>query len=187
MGVQSFGVELPFFFISGWLINKMGHINAMTMVLFAFGVRLCLYSSLTNPWWVLPIELMQGVTFALFYATMTTYANIVAPHGTAATLQVCTNSIPFMNAHTKIRNFYFIQGLVGAIFEGIGVSAGSFLGGYMMNEIGGSNTFRIFGIVAMILSVIHFIAQYFLEKYSTEPGKDIVHTITQEKYTYNGW
>lgn len=80
-----------------------------------------------------------------------------------------------------------MQGLVGAIFEGIGVSAGSFLGGYMMNEVGGSETFRIFGIAAMILSVIHFIAQYFLEKYSTEPGKEITHTITQEKYTYNGW
>lgn len=89
LAVQSFGGELPFFFISGWLVNKMGHSNAMTMVLFAFGVRLCLYSSLSDPWWVLPIELMQGVTFALFYATMATYANIVAPHGTAATLQVC--------------------------------------------------------------------------------------------------
>lgn len=89
LGVQSFGGELPFFFIAGWVINKMGHINAMTMVLFAFGIRLCLYSALSNPWWVLPIELMQGMTFALFYATMATYANIVAPHGTAATLQVC--------------------------------------------------------------------------------------------------
>lgn len=88
MGIQCFGGELPFFFISGWLLNKIGHVNAMTLVLFTFGVRLCLYSLLTNPWWVLPIELMQGITFGVFYSTMATYASIVAPAGTAATLQV---------------------------------------------------------------------------------------------------
>lgn len=88
LGIQCFGGELPFFFISGWVIKKLGHVNAMTMVLFTFGIRLFLYSLLTNPWWVLPIELMQGITFGIFYATMTMYANIVAPNGTAATLQV---------------------------------------------------------------------------------------------------
>lgn len=86
--IQSFGGELPFFFISGWLISKLGHINSMTLVLFVFGVRLCLYSILTNPWWVLPIEFTQGMTFGIFYTAMTMYANVVAPSGTAATLQV---------------------------------------------------------------------------------------------------
>lgn len=56
----------------------------------------------------------------------------------------------------------------------------------MMNVVGGSETFRIFGILALILSVVHYIVQLFLEKYSTEPGKEIAHTVTQEKYTYNG-
>lgn len=88
MGIQCFGGELPFFFISGWLLKKIGHINAMTLVLFTFGIRLFLYSLLSNPWLVLPIELMQGVTFGVFYSTMATYASIVAPPGTAATLQV---------------------------------------------------------------------------------------------------
>lgn len=56
-----------------------------------------------------------------------------------------------------------------------------------MNVLGGSETFRIFGIGALILSVVHHIVQYFLEKYSIEPGKEIIaHTVTQEKYTYNG-
>lgn len=86
--IQSFGGELPFFFISGWFINKVGHVNSMTLVLFTLGIRLTLYSVLTNPWWVLPIEFSQGITFGIFYATMATYANIVAPSGTAATLQV---------------------------------------------------------------------------------------------------
>lgn len=87
-GIQCFGGELPFFFISGWFINKVGHVNAMTLVLFIMGIRLTLYSVLTNPWWVLPIEFTQGMTYGIFYATMAMYANAVAPSGTAATLQV---------------------------------------------------------------------------------------------------
>lgn len=88
MGIQCFGGELPFFFLSGWILKKIGHINAMSLVLVGFGVRFLLYSVLSNPWWVLPIELLNGVTFGLFYSTMTSYASIVAPVGTEATLQV---------------------------------------------------------------------------------------------------
>lgn len=88
MGIQCFGGELPFFFLSGWLLKRIGHIHAMSLVLLCFGIRFMLYSVLTNPWWVLPIELMQGVTFGIFYSTMTSYASLVAPSGTEATLQV---------------------------------------------------------------------------------------------------
>jgi len=70
----------------------------MSLVLFAFGVRFLIYSILENPWWCLPVELFQGFTFGLFYATMASYASIVAPPGTEAT----------------------VQGSVGAVFEGIG-------------------------------------------------------------------
>lgn len=88
MGIQCFGGELPFFFLSGWILKKIGHINAMSLVLIGFGVRFLLYSVLSNPWWVLPIELLNGITFGLFYSTMASYASIVAPIGTEATLQV---------------------------------------------------------------------------------------------------
>lgn len=88
MGIQCFGGELPFFFISGKLLKKIGHVNAMSLVLFGFGVRFFLYSLLKNPWYVLPIELLNGVTFGVFYATMASYASIVAPPGTEATMQV---------------------------------------------------------------------------------------------------
>lgn len=70
------------------------------------------------------------------------------------------------------------------MFEGVGVSAGSFIGGYLMNEFGGSATFRLFGVVAIIFSVIHFIVQTVLDKYVDDVGKKF--HISPEKYTYNG-
>lgn len=45
-----------------------------------------------------------------------------------------------------------------------------------MKEVGGSDTFLIFGIGALALSVVHFIVQYLMEKYSAEPGKEKAHT-----------
>lgn len=85
-------------FLTGRILRKIGHVHAMSLVLFAFGVRFVIYSVLKNPWWCLPVELFQGFTFGLFYATMTSYASIVSAPGTEAT----------------------VQGAVGAVFEGIG-------------------------------------------------------------------
>lgn len=70
----------------------------MAIVIGTFGIRFLLYSMLENPWWVLPIELMQGLTYGIFYTNMATYAYVVSPEGTAAT----------------------VQGIVGAAFEGVG-------------------------------------------------------------------
>lgn len=78
------------FFVSGYILKKVGHINMMSIVLLAFGVRFILYSLLSDPWWALPIELFQGITFGMFYPTMTSYANIVSLPGTETTVQVLT-------------------------------------------------------------------------------------------------
>lgn len=69
--------------------------------------------------------------------------------------------------------------MVGAIFEGIGVSSGSFLCGYLMKLYGGSITFRIFGIGAICLSFIHYFVQRFMESYTSRHGKTI--TLAQNK------
>jgi hypothetical protein len=93
-----FFTEYYNFLLAGRILRKIGHVHAMSLVLFAFGLRFLIYSFLENPWWCLPVELFQGFTFGLFYATMASYASIVALPGTEAT----------------------VQGTVGAVFEGIG-------------------------------------------------------------------
>uniref|UniRef100_A0A1B6D4I8 Major facilitator superfamily associated domain-containing protein n=1 Tax=Clastoptera arizonana TaxID=38151 RepID=A0A1B6D4I8_9HEMI len=141
MAVQCFGGELPFFFLSGWILKKIGHLNAMSLVLFIFGIRFLLYSMLTDPWWCLPIELFQGFTYSILYATMASYASLVAPPGTENT----------------------VQGLVGAIFEGLGVSTGSFIGGILFSKMDGAMVFRICGSTAVLSSVLHALTHFFLK------------------------
>uniref|UniRef100_A0A336LKW0 CSON013643 protein n=2 Tax=Culicoides sonorensis TaxID=179676 RepID=A0A336LKW0_CULSO len=149
MAIQCFGGELPFFILSGYILKKIGHINTMTLVLCAFGLRFLCYSFLTNPWYTIPIEFLNGLCFGLFYATMASYASIVAPAGTEATL----------------------QGLTGAVFEGIGVSLGSLLGGRLMGKIGGSLLFRYFGIAAWVAAALHALVQRFIKKPTKLHGK----------------
>ncbi|XP_023942690.1 major facilitator superfamily domain-containing protein 6-A isoform X2 [Bicyclus anynana] len=135
--IQTFGGEIPFMFVSGHVIQKFGHTNTMSLVLFGFGVRFLLYSVVTDPWWILPIEMFQGITFGMFYPTMTSYATVVSPPGSETT----------------------VQGLVGAVFEGVGSSLGSFIGGRLYAAYGGWNTFLYFGIGALVACAVHALAQ----------------------------
>ncbi|XP_063240921.1 major facilitator superfamily domain-containing protein 6-like isoform X2 [Bacillus rossius redtenbacheri] len=130
--VQTFGGELPFLFLSGGVLARLGHVHTMSLVLAAYGARLLLYSLLADPWWSLPIELLHGPTYGLMYATMASYASIAAPPGTEATA----------------------QGLVGAVFEGVGASLGSLLGGILYQR-GGAFTFRVYGVGALVALCVH--------------------------------
>nr|CAD7403617.1 unnamed protein product [Timema poppensis] len=158
MGIRCFGGELPFFFLSGRILKMIGHIHAMSLVLAAFSIRFFLYAALTNPWWCLPIELLQGITYGIFYTAMASYANIAAPPGTEAT----------------------VQGLVGAVFEGVGMSLGSLLGGVLYNLYGGGKAFLIYAITSLILFLAHVLVQYFLSK---SPQHKIVFNGMTTRYT----
>ncbi|XP_055373689.1 major facilitator superfamily domain-containing protein 6-like [Condylostylus longicornis] len=125
--------EIPVFFWSGYLLKKFGHVNCMHIIFGAFIARFFYYSLLLNPWWVLPIELLNGITYGLLLATMASYANYIALPGMEAT----------------------IQGLVGALFQGVGVSTGTFVAGYLFEFFTGNIAFMIFGILGLSTLIIH--------------------------------
>lgn len=162
VAVQCLIGEVPFFFFSGWIINKLGHIHTMTLIMVSFAARLLLYSVIPNPWWFLPVELFNGLTFGLFYACMVSYASILAPSGTEATMQV---RIIFCDYFViNLFTFFLCQGLVGALFEGVGVSIGSFTAGLMYEQYGGQWTFGIFGLTALGLAVLHSVVQFIISR-----------------------
>ncbi|XP_075229092.1 major facilitator superfamily domain-containing protein 6-A-like isoform X2 [Lycorma delicatula] len=138
--LQSFCGEIPFFFLNAWVLNKIGHINAMSLTLFTFGTIFILYSILKNPVHFLPISFLNGITFSTMYATMASYASIIAPPGTEATM----------------------QGLIGSVYEGLGVSFGSFIAGLLMQYLEGDKVFRLYGIIALTMCVLHILIQFIL-------------------------
>lgn len=60
--------EVLFFLISGKIIKKLGYIHCMTFCFLCYALRLFLISLITNPWYLVAVEiLMQGCTYALCY------------------------------------------------------------------------------------------------------------------------
>lgn len=85
-GVQCFGGEIPFFFWSGWIIKKIGYINCMALSMGTTSVRMYLYTVIWNPAWVILIELLNGVSFALALSVKMSYAKKISPPGTFNTV-----------------------------------------------------------------------------------------------------
>lgn len=85
-GVQCFGGEIPFYFWSGWIIKKFGQSNCMALVLGALAVRMYLYTVIWNPVWVIPIELLNGVSFALGCSVVMSYTKAISPPDTINTI-----------------------------------------------------------------------------------------------------
>ena len=90
--------EIIMLFLAGKIIKLIGHIPCLYIALFSYFVRFLGYSFLTNAWYVLPIELIHGVSFGLMYAAASAYASIISPKGMSAT----------------------VQGLIGGLYFGFG-------------------------------------------------------------------
>lgn len=68
MGISRFitcAAEVPMFQVAGALQDKLGVWNLLIITQIAFVIRFCYYSMLSNPWFVLPCELLHGFTFAV--------------------------------------------------------------------------------------------------------------------------
>lgn len=52
-----------------------------------FALRFLLYSIIRDPLWVLPVELLNGITFGLSYIAGISYSAKIAPVGSEGTVQ----------------------------------------------------------------------------------------------------
>lgn len=97
--------------IIGYILKHVDHMNVFSMMFFMFTVIFSLYSIIEDPVWALPVEFLNGITFALAYAAAISYAAVVSPVGAEGTL----------------------QGIIGTILNGIGIPI--FLYIYKLNRL----------------------------------------------------
>lgn len=62
--------EFPFFFYSGAMLKYFGAVPVQLLALLAYAGRTFYYSYVEDPWTVLPVELLHGLTFALTWAAV---------------------------------------------------------------------------------------------------------------------
>eukprot|EP00903_Cladosiphon_okamuranus_P010272 g9726.t1 len=113
--------EVLFFHLSGPLIRRVGVRRVIALAQLAFIIRFVYYSILREPWWVLPAEVLHGLTFAAMWAATTDYAHQISP------------------AHLRTT----IQGTVSGVYGGLGHGLGSTLGGLLYAGLGARRCFAV--------------------------------------------
>ncbi|CAM9669265.1 unnamed protein product [Pylaiella littoralis] len=117
--------EVPFFYLSGPLIRRLGVRGVIGLTQLAYLTRFIYYATLREPWWVLPAEVLHGLTFAAMWAATTDYAHGIAP------------------AHLRTT----IQGVVSGLHWGLGFGLGAILGGVLYAGLGAQRCFAVSGVL----------------------------------------
>lgn len=115
--------EIFAYFFSFRLITQIGHVKVLCLGLVGNILRFLYISWLTNPWYVLPFEFMQGITHAAVWASCCSYI----AHNTPQQLRASA------------------QGVLQGIHHGLGRGCGAVIGGIFVKNFGTTSTFRGYG------------------------------------------
>lgn len=136
--------EIFAYFFSFRLITQIGHVKVLCLGLIGNILRFLYISYLTNPWWVLPFEFMQGITHAAVWAACCSYIAHNSPQ------------------HLRIS----AQGVLQGLHHGLGRGCGAVIGGIFVSYFGTTATFRGYGIICIFV----LIAFIFINFYRKEEG-----------------
>lgn len=134
--------EVIVFQFAGKLINILGNFKLLFLSLAAFIVRLLGYSYLYDPWWVLPIELLHGFTYAAMWSSCVAYGSSISPP------QVVTTVI----------------GLLTGVHFGLGWGLGGVLGGIVYQYYGARVLFRGCAVMCGIGMVLQLLTEMVLKR-----------------------
>ncbi|PRP86607.1 major facilitator transporter [Planoprotostelium fungivorum] len=84
--------EIPAFFFSGYILQRISTKAGILIGTGTFTLRFLLYFFISNPWLVLPVELLNGLTYGLLYTCAVRLASDLAPQGLEATAQAIDNN-----------------------------------------------------------------------------------------------
>ncbi|XP_077996786.1 major facilitator superfamily domain-containing protein 6-like [Glandiceps talaboti] len=134
--------EIGTFFISHHIIATVGHIGILCLGLASYIIRFIAYAYLSNPWWVLPVEILQGISFAASWVALTSYMALVVPCDSFAT----------------------VQGILHGAYWGLGLGVGSIVGGLFIDSYGAVKTFIGFAFANCVILLLFIIVQWLSPK-----------------------
>ncbi|KAJ8028477.1 Major facilitator superfamily domain-containing protein 6 [Holothuria leucospilota] len=132
--------ETPFLYFSGKIIQRIKYQGVVYSTLLAYAIRYICYAIIRNPWAVLPVTLLHGITYGIGWPGFTMYANQIAPPGMSATLQSIKSSACF----------------------GGGFIIGNFAGGFIYDTFGPQTLFFGNAALCILTGVVFFIGDCIL-------------------------
>ncbi|CAB3378367.1 Hypothetical predicted protein [Cloeon dipterum] len=118
--------SMPFLFGAERITKKVGHVNIIVIAFFSHSLRLIGYSLIDDPWWSFPFEAMEASAVHLMWVAAATYCTLLAPHNLLAS----------------------IIGILGMAHFSLGRGFGSFVGGFLISEVGAREAFQAMGYMA---------------------------------------
>ncbi|EDO33207.1 predicted protein [Nematostella vectensis] len=112
--------EIPVFPAASHLIKRYGHVGVLFLSLTCFIIRLVCYTFLHDPWYVLLIEPLHGITLAIMWSTCVSFASVVSPP------EIYTS----------------MEGVIAGVHYGLGWGLGVVIGGWFYHAYGVRNLFR---------------------------------------------
>ena len=117
--------EAPFLYFGKTFLNWFGEYWLIVFAMIAMIIRLSCYYFITNPWFILPFQLLHAFSFGAILVAGVSYSSKLFPPEYSTTA----------------------QGVFNASFHGAGAALGCLVTSYMMNEFDGAYTFLCIAIV----------------------------------------
>ncbi len=135
--------EVVIFFFGNRLVRKLGSYGLLLLALVMSGIRLLLLGLIDTISMVMALQVFGGMVFPAMWLAGVYYADESAPAGLKSSA----------------------QGLFGAMVFGVGAAISGFLGGLLLESIGGRGMFFVLGIIVLAgIAIAEGIRRIFPEK-----------------------
>ena len=139
--------EIPVLFFGNQLIQRLKPYGLLMLAMVVSGVRLLLFAASSTPNLVMLLQLFAGLTFPAMWVAGVSYADDNAPPGMGATA----------------------QGLFGAMVFGFGMAMGGFLGGLLLENLGGQGMYLVVGVIVLAIVALSWLGERLLAERPAAP------------------
>jgi PPP family 3-phenylpropionic acid transporter len=141
--------EIPVLFFGNRLIKRLKPYGLLMLAMVVTGIRLLSFAASGTPSLALFIQLLNGLTFPAMWMACVSYADESSPKGMKTTA----------------------QGLFGAMVFGFGTAVGGFVGGPLLESMGGRVLYLVSGVFTLAtVAIVTLIQRYLPAEQKTSPN-----------------
>jgi len=136
--------EIPIFHYSKWLLSNVGHDVLFVIAMISYLIRVLGYTLLTETtlYWILPLEILHGFTFASMWIASIDFSAAIAPTECSTTIQT----------------------ILWVSYTYIGQIIGSTVGGWIIQNYSMIIMYRGMSFIFLIVLLLHLYVWLVLER-----------------------
>nr|XP_054770348.1 major facilitator superfamily domain-containing protein 6-like [Lytechinus pictus] len=150
--------ELIVGYFSRRFLNYLGYITSLTLGLAVNAIRFVCYAAISNPLWLIPVEILHGISFLLTWTTLVSYL------GTAVPAECMTT----------------VQGILGVLYFGLGVGVGSLVSGIIIDYFNAVKAFYGFAVASLAVMFLFMVSQQMSRFHAGTTGGCNINTNTRK-------